>query len=89
MRIFVGKFHSFFFWGGGDYQPFQLKNLAKVEEILLTVLVYFSFKVSQYRKYTQTNIKIQFINNKMTNAYTLAILAPYDDIDFLSSCTII
>ena len=31
-------------------------------------------KVSQYRKYTQTNIRIQFIRNKLTNAYLHAIV---------------
>ena len=36
--------------------------------IALTVVVYF-FKVSQYRKYTQTNIRIHFIN-KQIGQYT-------------------
>lgn len=30
--------------------------------------------VSQYRKYTQTNVRIHFINNKLTNIYTIAII---------------
>ena len=40
--------------------------------IVPTDVVYF-YKVSQYRKYTQTNIRIHFINITLTKTYPLTI----------------
>lgn len=42
-----------------------------------TVVVHV-FSVSQYMKYTQSNIRIHFINNKLANTYLFAIFL-YDN----------
>ena len=45
--------------------------ISYVENEIYQISGIFFFKVSQYKKYKQTNIRIHFINNKLTNTYLL------------------
>ena len=54
-----------------NHRHAQFKNLLKILVIVLIRLWYIFFKISQYRKYTHTNIRKHFINNKLTD-YTFS-----------------
>ena len=50
-----------------------VEKLALMKVIVRTVVVQFIFKVSQYRKYMQTNIRIHFNNNELTKTHLLVM----------------
>ena len=53
------------------YKTLTYSTLFSIKVIVPTVVV----QVSYYRKYTLTNIRIHFINNKLTSTFLLAMFS--------------